>query len=144
MIALIDQNWDISYFLEKNEINKLKDQALEGMLVSVDKPNKQGTTNISVIYGRCNVRTFNGIGVSSVGSSPNSLGEIKTLLNDFWFKELQRTGKVGLRQWVFDGAMIEVYDRSRLKGVKPNLAALKEFYHNNKNQHSLQYYENSY
>lgn len=135
MIAQIDYQADIDIYLEKEEVIELstKKKRLEGVLIRIFKPKRQGTISLSINDKRKEESGF-GIGIDD-----NKYWKLK---NDFhidvfmgseWYSKLVNEGKVGLRQRMLDGSKIHVYDRSKLSRLDNSNAETLEMFRDRRN-----------
>jgi hypothetical protein len=132
MIAGIDYQADITLYLEAEEVKKLGSQRLEGVLVKVQKPKRQGTIYLSVNDARRN-ENGSGIGINDKGYwGVQEDFCIEVFMGTGQYKVLRERGRIGLRQRMLDGSKVNIYDRSRLNGIDVTVAENLEFYRDNK------------
>jgi len=132
MIASIDHQADITLYLEAEEVKKLGSQRLEGVLVKIQKPKRQGTICLSVNDARKN-ENGSGIGISDKGYwGVQESFCIEVFMGTGCYKILRERGRIGLRQRMLDGSKVNIYDRSKLGGIDAMGAENLEFYRDNK------------
>ncbi len=132
MIGGIDQQADIDLYLEADEVERLPNGTIEGVLVETRKPKRQGTIAVSVNDSRKNENGF-GIGIDDKGYWKVQDGfRVNVFMGTEWYQELRERGVVGMRQRMRDGSKIHIYDRSRLDGIDSMHVEHLEFYRDNK------------
>ena len=132
MIGSIDYQADILLYLEAEEIKKLQNGRLEGVLVKMQKPKMQGIIGISINDARKYENGF-GIGVDDKKYWGVSDGfHLELFMGAEWYNEFVERGVVGLRQQMMDGSKVQVYDKSKLSFSNKMLAEHLEFYRDNK------------
>ncbi|HJW96631.1 MAG TPA: hypothetical protein VJ485_00535 [archaeon] len=133
MIGGIDGKADTFLYLDSEEMQRLPDETIEGVLVKIHKPKRQGTVYLSVDDSRKNENGPNGIGVDDKGYWGVQDGFcVRFFMGTEWHRELQKKGRIGTRLRMRDGSEIHVYDRSRLDGMDAGAAEYLEFYRDNK------------
>ena len=134
MISGIDHECDIDVYLEAEEVERLPNEVLEGVLIKVRKPKRQGKTYISVNDSRSNENGF-GIGVYDEEYWGKKQGfKVELFMADIWYKELRERGIVGLRHRMRDGSKVHIYDRSKLSKIDESWPEHLEFYRDNKDR----------
>ena len=133
MIAGIDSQADLEVYLEPEEIEMLgRGEVINGVLIKVLKPKRQGTISISVNEKRKNENGF-GIGIDDSGYWRIRDGfRLEEFLSSAWYASLRGRGLIGIRQRMLDGSKIHIYDRSRLTGLDTLAPENLEFYRDNK------------
>lgn len=132
MIAGIDYQGNIEAFLDKDEIEKLPNGVLEGILIQTDRPKRQGRICISINEARKTENGF-GIGLNNErywGIEDNF--ELKLFIGTRYYEQLKKTGTVKEKQLMLIASKIIIYDRSRVSSS--NIIKIKglEFYRDNK------------
>jgi len=133
MIAGIDSQADLEVYLEPEEIEMLgRGEVINGVLIKVLKPKRQGAISISVNEERKNENGF-GIGIDDSGYWRIRDGfRLEVFLSSEWYASLRGRGLIGIRQRMLDGSKIHIYDRSRLTGLDMLAPENLEFYRDNK------------
>lgn len=132
MIGGIDHKADIDLYLEADELERLAHGTLEGVLVKIGRPKRQGTVSISVDDARKNEKGC-GIGIDDKGYWSVLDGfRVDVFLGSEWYHELRERGVVGIRQGMRDGSKIHVYDRSKISGIDTLGVKNLEFYRDNR------------
>ena len=133
MIAGIDSQADLEVYLEPEEIEMLgRGEVINGVLIKVLKPKRQGAISISVNEERKNENGF-GIGIDDSGYWRIRDGfRLEVFLSSEWYASLRGRGLIGIRQRMLDGSKIHIYDRSRLTGLDTLAPENLEFYRDNK------------
>ncbi|MBS3066904.1 hypothetical protein J4205_03685 [Candidatus Pacearchaeota archaeon] len=134
MIASIDNQADICLYLEAEELKKLENETIEGVLIKILKPKRQGAISISVNDKR---KYENGLGI---GIDDSRYWDVKDnfhlgiFMGTEFYQELSKKGVIGLRQRMRDGSKIHIYDRSKLNGIDEIYVETFEFYRDNKDK----------
>ena len=134
MIAGIDNQVDIDLFLEAEELEKLSAKTIEGILIKVLKPKRQGTISVSVNDSRRNEQGF-GIGIDDSKYWGVKDGfHVDVFVGSEEYQIIRERGRLGIRQRMLDGSKIHIYDRSRLDGIDKIGVGTLEFYRDNKDK----------
>lgn len=133
-IAEIDSVVDICIYLNKDNLNELSNNALDGILIKGEKPKRQGTINVSVNEKR---KTENGfeIGIDDKkywGVRDNF--HLDVFLGTDSYKQIMERGKIEIRHRMRDGSKIAVYNLSKLDDCEKIHLEQLEFYINNKDK----------
>lgn len=139
MIGGIGDDADIALYLNAEELRKLPDETIEGVLVKFSRPKRQGTVNISINDKRSNENGY-GIGINDDqywGKQDDF--HIDVFMGTEWYQCVVERGVIGLRQRMLDGSKITVYDRSRMDGVDRVTADTLEFYRDNKERLPIEF-----
>ena len=132
MIGGIDHQADIDLYLEAEELERLPNETLEGVLIKIRKPKRQGVISISINDERKMENGF-GIGLDDKqywGVQDNF--RVDVFIGSKWYQELLQRRVVGTRQKMKDGSKIYIYNRSMLDGINLRGAKHLEFYRDNK------------
>lgn len=130
MIGQIGADQDIVVYLTFEEVKKLENQTLEGVLIKHPKIKQQGTVLISVNEKRSNENGF-GIGVIDTGYGFDSVGRFELFMAKAYYEKLRTQGSVGLRYGT-NGSKVDVSDLSKLDWSDKDLAERLEFYRDNR------------
>ena len=126
MIGSIDHKADIELFLEAEEVERLKDETIEGVLVKIQKPKMQGTITLCV-------NSADGVKIDDKQYWGVKDGfHLDVFMGAELYQQLRQRGIVGVRQRMRDRSKIHIYDRTRLQGMDAIRAEHLEFYHDNK------------
>jgi hypothetical protein len=113
MIAGIDQQADISIYLNPEEVNKLAGgQNIAGILIRRHWPESQGTINVQVDTTKENLNGF------GIGIEPHNYWELTdgfqmdVFIGDIYFNRLRQLGHTSLRHDLKDGGKIGIYSES--------------------------------
>ncbi|MFC1753873.1 hypothetical protein ACFL96_10880 [Thermoproteota archaeon] len=134
MIGSIDHDCDIMVYLQPDEVGRLADSTLEGVLVKWNHPKRQGKLFLSVDDKR-SMENGSGIGVDDNdywGKKDDF--EVKLFMATHWYKELKGRGIVGLRQRMLDGSKVHVYDVTKIETLQASGAEHLEFYVENRDR----------
>ena len=132
MIGGIDHQADLDLYLEAEELARLPEATIEGVLIKTDKPKRQGIICISVDDLRKNENGY-GIGLDDKKYWGVQDGfRIEVFIGTEWYQELQEKGVIGLRSRMRDGSKITIYDRSRLESMSAIRVENLEYYRDNK------------
>lgn len=134
MIASIDSQADICLYLEAEELKKLTNETIEGILIKILKPKRQGVISIFINDKR---KYENGFGIGIDDSRYWSVKDnfhLEIFIGAEFYQELSKKGVIGLRQRMRDGSKISIYDRSRLNGIDEIHVETLEFYRDNKDK----------
>ena len=135
MIGSIDEQADIDLYLEKEEVNQPLNKIVEGVLIKIHKPKKQGTISISLNDQRKNQNGF-GIGVEDKDywNKQNNF-HIDIFIGSEYYEILKNKGRIGTRQRIRDGSKINVYDLSKFKeGIEQENFDYLKYYRDNKDK----------
>ena len=123
MIAGIDSKADIELYLKIEELTRLEKEKIEGILIIIERPKKQGTIYISLNDSRAYENGF-GIGINDKGywGVQNDFC-VEVFIGTGYYSQLVETGRVGTRHRMRDGSKIHIYnidklDRSELRSVE--------------------------
>ena len=134
MIASIDNQAYICLYLEAEELKKLENETIEGVLIKILKPKRQGAISISVNDKR---KYENGLGIGIDDSRYWGVKDnfhLGIFMGTEFYQELSKKGVIGLRQRMRDGSKIHIYDRSKLNGIDEIYVETFEFYRDNKDK----------
>jgi len=112
MIGAIDYQQDISIYLSPEEIEKLPNNVLEGVIIRTAHPKQQGLGKLSINPSREN-ENGSGIGINNTPKyfKRNNF-EIEIFMGDWAYKYFQKNGVIGLRHKMKDGSKIDIYNTS--------------------------------
>lgn len=129
MIASIDEYRDIKIFLDPVDLEVLQRKRIEGVLVKMLEPEKQGIIGLSFNQERVK-RTGQNVEVDTSGFFvAESNFCIDVFIGEFRYQEILTTGKSETRYFTSSGSKIEIYDRTRLEDFNLNMYAEDiEFY----------------
>lgn len=132
MIGGIDHQADLDLYLEAEELARLPEATIEGVLIKTHKPKRQGIICISVDDLRKNEKGY-GIGLDDKKYWGVQDGfRVDVFLGTEWYQEIQERGVIGLRSRMRDGSKITIYDRSRLDSMSAIRVENLEYYRDNK------------
>lgn len=134
MIGRIGIQADIELYLEAEELEKLQNETIEGVLVKIQKPKRQGVVSVSINDAR---KSENGLGIGIDDSGYWGVQDnfrLQVFIGTEWYQKLRQRGAVGLRQSMMDGSTINVFDRSRLDHMDELYAEQLEFYRDNRDR----------
>ena len=132
MIAGIDSQADIDLYLDPEELRRLSDSKIEGILIKTERPKRQGTISISFNDARKNENGF-GVGLDDERYwEAKDNFHIEVFIGHEFYRDLVERGRIGTRQRMLDGSKIHIYDRSRIDNVTAMSAETLEFYRDNK------------
>jgi len=124
MIAGINNNADINSYLEAEEIERLPRETIEGVLIDIRKPKRQGTLTISV----------GGEGGIKVDDKDYWVTEegfrVVAIMTPRHYQELRERAMIGVR--IPDKGKFHVYDLSRLDTWRATEVKNLESYRDNK------------
>jgi hypothetical protein len=128
MIAQIGSDSDILVYLSPEEIKRMVAERIEGALVRIDSPKKQGI--LGIIANEAEARKDDyGIRVELDVRIP----EAEIFVGDFFYNDFLERGKTGTRYGVM-GSKITLRDISRLDGLDAIHLEQIEFYRDNKDR----------
>ena len=133
MIGGINKELDIEVFLDAEEVKKLQDEVLEGILIKWNKPKQQGTVQLSIEDGRSTERGF-GIGVVDTGYGWDSVGKFELFMSKQYYAVLREQGVVSIRYGIGFGSKVEVYNKSKLEDSDELRVQNLEHYRDNKDK----------
>ena len=135
MIAGVDEQTDIVIYIEGEEMPKLEEgKTLEGILVKLHKPKRQGKIRLSVNEKRCKENGAFGIGVVRKFNSEEPLFEYEVFMNKYWYERLLENGRTGTRHSLRDGSKIDLYDISNCPEMDRDGAENLKWYVENREQ----------
>ena len=131
MIGNVFFSGDIFLYLDSKEIGELPDHSIQGVLISVEKPKRQGTVGLSIN----NSRGYGG-GIGTDGSRYHGIRDnfhVDIFLPDSCYEALVKRGKIGTRSNLRDGAEVRIRDRTRLDDLtESSVVESLEYYRDNK------------
>lgn len=133
MIGRVYFDGDVQLYLVAGEVEVLQKEALEGVLVRVEKPKRQGSVSLSINDRRSNE---GGAGIGSDGSKYIGVLDdfhIDVFLGTPFYRLLLERGIVGLRWGLRDGSKIRIADLSKTEDYTDrSVADGLEFYKTNR------------
>lgn len=121
MIGSYDGNqYDISIYLEADEVNRLETETIEGVLIKENNPRRQGTISLSV---------DNTINKDEFIVNLKKDFRIDVSIGANWYQKLINNGYMGTR---YDGlgSKLDIEDKSR--STELDFCQMLEFYRDNK------------
>lgn len=133
MIVGIDEQADVDVYFTPDEILQLsKCTTLEGVLVKIRAPKRQGIISVQLNERRANERG-SGIGVSDKGYWGVQDGfRVELFIGSYFYEQLIQRGKVGTRFRMRDGSEVCLRDISRIDSMAKSAAEHLEYYRDNK------------
>lgn len=136
MIASIDGEYDISLYLTAKEVEDLPNKTIEGVLVKLKTPGRQGLVSISLNEERKGENGSNGIGVDdSKYPGVDDDFSLEVFMGGRLYGLLLRTGDFETRLNMLNGNKIAVYDLSRADFFPCQAAKNLEFSRDNKDNY---------
>jgi hypothetical protein len=140
MIGGVDTKTDISLYIDKDELERLSNQTIEGVLIRVGRPKMQGTVTISINNERNRENGSFGVGLdASRYSGFLDNFHIDVFIGIEWYQELVEKGKFGTRHSLRDGSKIAVYERSVLETIDRFVPENLDFYRDNRDRLTEEY-----
>ena len=131
MISSIDSETDISVYLTADNVEQLSKGTIEGVLIEIASPKRQGTLRISVNDKRKNENGF-GIGICDKKYwSKKQDFHLDVFVGNDYYGILKERGRIGTAHGIRNGKII-LYDISKVDGIDAYTVKSLEFYRDNK------------
>lgn len=111
MIAEISSNSDIDVYLDEEEVERLKVETLEGVIIRISHPEKQGLITVSVDDKRTR-EIHPGVGVLNNWHQMKNNGEVHVFLEQYHYERFVEYGRTGDRyDWM--GSKVSLFNRKK-------------------------------